>query len=111
MALFTRTAPAPACERLALFATLDACFTADLAAIIGSDLPQHDLDPTRFIYLVEEVRDVLGASSHRPWQEASKELDIAADHLTDALTAPAEDQAAALAWARTHLRDAITAAN
>ncbi|MFH8886607.1 hypothetical protein [Streptomyces californicus] len=93
----------------ATFAALDACFTADLAAIIGSDLPQHDLAPTRFIYLVEEVRDVLGASSHRPWQEASRDLDIAADHLTDALTAPADDQSGLLAWARTHLRDAISA--
>ncbi|MFF8747209.1 hypothetical protein [Streptomyces californicus] len=92
------------------FAALDTRFTADLAAIIGSDQPQRSLAPTRFIGLVEEVRDVLGASSHRPWQEASKDLDIAAEHLTDALTAPAGDQVGALAWARTHLRDAITAA-
>ncbi|MFJ6889602.1 hypothetical protein ACIQRC_32770 [Streptomyces californicus] len=91
------------------FAALEACFAADLAAIIGSDLPRS-LAPTRFIGLVKEVRDVLGASSHRPWQEASKDLAIAAEYLTDALTAPADDQAGVLAWARTHLRDAITAA-
>ncbi|MGW4359489.1 hypothetical protein ACWEKU_12115 [Streptomyces californicus] len=92
------------------FAALEACFAADLAAIIGSDQPQRSLAPTRFIGLVKEVRDVLGVSGHRPWQEASKDLDIAAEHLTDALTAPADDQAGVLAWARTHLRDAITAA-
>ncbi|QSS95491.1 hypothetical protein [Streptomyces sp. M54] len=91
------------------FAALNACFTADLAAVIGSDQPRS-VGPRRFISLVEEVRDVLGASSHRPWQEASKDLHIAAEHLTDALTAPAEDQPPLLAWARTHLRDAITAA-
>ncbi|MEV7657916.1 hypothetical protein AB0O39_27580 [Streptomyces anulatus] len=93
----------------ATFAALDACFTADLAAIIGSDLPRS-LAPAQFIYLVEEVRAVLDASSHRPWQEASKDLGIAAEHLTDALTAPASDQPPLLAWVRTHLRDAITAA-
>ncbi|MFJ6493518.1 hypothetical protein [Streptomyces californicus] len=91
------------------FAALNACFTADLAAIIGSDQPRS-VGPRRFISLVEEVRDVLAASGHRPWQEASKDLDIAAEHLTDALTAPAGDQDGALAWARTHLRDAIAAA-
>ncbi|MDP9954296.1 MULTISPECIES: hypothetical protein [Streptomyces] len=91
------------------FAALDTRFTADLAAIIGSDQPRS-VGPRRFISLVEEVRDVLGASSHRPWREASKDLDIAAEHLTDALTAPAGDQDGALAWARLYLRDAITAA-
>ncbi|WP_030704952.1 MULTISPECIES: hypothetical protein [unclassified Streptomyces] len=91
------------------FAALDACFTADLTAIIGSDLPQHDLAPTRFIYLVEEARDVLGASSHQPWQEAGKDLAIAAIHLTGALTAPADVQSGVLARARTHLRDATSA--
>ncbi|WP_030853982.1 hypothetical protein [Streptomyces griseus] len=88
------------------FAALDACFTADLTTIIGSDRPQHDLTPT---YLVEEARDVLGASSHRPRQEAGKDLAIAAIHLTGALTAPADVQSCVLARARTHLRDAISA--
>ncbi|GAB2949759.1 hypothetical protein [Streptomyces sundarbansensis] len=92
------------------FASLDACFTADLAAIIGSGMSHRSLAPARFLYLVEEVRDVLGASSHGPWQEASQGLAIAAEHLTDVLTAPAGDQAGLLAWARAHLRDGITAA-
>ncbi|MGW5928819.1 hypothetical protein ACWF2L_21600 [Streptomyces anulatus] len=90
------------------FAAVDRCFTADLAALIGSDLPSH-LTPHEFINLVKDVRDVLAESSHRPWREASDDLDSAATHLTDALTSPDGDQFSLLAWARTHLRDAIAA--
>ncbi|MEV7683213.1 hypothetical protein AB0O64_32430 [Streptomyces sp. NPDC088341] len=92
------------------FAALDACFTADLAALIGSE-PPRSLTPIRFIDLVEEVRDVLADSRLGHLQEASDDLDSAAGHLTDALTSPAGDRSSLLAWARTHLRDAIAAAS
>ncbi|MFJ9478811.1 hypothetical protein ACIRRI_27960 [Streptomyces mirabilis] len=92
------------------FAALDDCFTADLAALIGSE-PPRSLTPTRFIDLVEQVRDVLATSGLGTFQDASEDLDSAAGHLTDALTSPAGDQRSLLAQARTHLRDAIETAS
>ncbi|MGR8012258.1 hypothetical protein [Streptomyces sp. A5-4] len=92
------------------FAALDTCFTADLAALIGSE-PPRSLTPTRFIDLVEEVRDVLAESRLGHFQDASEDLDCAATYLTDALTEPDADQPALLARARTHLRDGIGTAS
>ncbi|MFJ4858649.1 hypothetical protein [Streptomyces sp. NPDC088730] len=92
------------------FAALDACFTADLAALIGSD-PPRSLAPTRFIDLVEEVRDLLADSRLPHYEDASDDLDHAAYYLTDALTSPDGDQRSLLASARTHLRDAIGSAS
>ncbi|MFG2684184.1 hypothetical protein [Streptomyces sp. NPDC048392] len=91
------------------FAALDTGFSADLAALIGSDAPRA-LAPTRFIDLVEDVRDVLAASRLSHLEDASNSLDSAVTHLTDALTSPDGDQRSLLAWARTHLRDAIDTA-
>ncbi|UXY24996.1 hypothetical protein N8I84_41950 (plasmid) [Streptomyces cynarae] len=89
-----------------IFAALRDCFAADLAALIGGQ-SQRGTTPNAFIDLVEEVRDVLGASSLGTWQDASEDLDSALTYLTDALTSPAGDQPSILAWARTHLRNAI----
>ncbi|MFE8950097.1 hypothetical protein [Streptomyces sp. NPDC007856] len=91
------------------FAALRDCFAADLAALIG-DQSQRGTTANAFIDLVEEVRDVLGASSLGNWQDASEDLDSALTYLTDALTSPAGDQPSLLPWARTHLRDAIATA-
>ncbi|MFE4258237.1 hypothetical protein [Streptomyces sp. NPDC056883] len=92
------------------FTALDTCFTADLAALIGSE-PARGLTPNQFLDLVEEVRDILADSSLGNFQDASEELDSAATYLTDALTEPGADQPALLARARTHLRDAIETAS
>ncbi|WP_333753102.1 hypothetical protein [Streptomyces sp. IBSBF 2394] len=92
------------------FDALRDCFAADLAALIGDQAPRGNT-PNAFIDLVEEVRDVLAASSIGTWREASEELDRAVGHLTDALTSTDGDQASLLAWARTHLRDAVTTAS
>jgi hypothetical protein len=92
------------------FTALDNCFTAELAALIGSE-PPRGLTPNRFIYLVEEVRDVLAGSSLGNFQDSSDHLDSAAAYLTAALTEPATDQAALLAQARIRLRGAIETAN
>ncbi|WP_030739242.1 hypothetical protein [Streptomyces sp. NRRL F-2890] len=91
------------------FTALRECFAADLAALIGDPSP-HGATPTRFIYLVEEVRDVLATSSCSRWQDAGEDLDAAAGYLTDALTSPHSDQHALLARARTYLRDGIAKA-
>ncbi|MET8615857.1 hypothetical protein [Streptomyces misionensis] len=91
------------------FAALRACFATDLALLIGVQ-PSRDATPTAFINLVEEARDILGSSSLGHWQDASEDLDRAADYLTDALTSPDSDQRSLLARARTHLRDAIATA-
>ncbi|WP_329449295.1 hypothetical protein OG906_42710 (plasmid) [Streptomyces sp. NBC_01426] len=92
------------------FTALATCFTAELAALIGSE-PPRSLTPNRFLDLVEEVRDVLADSSLGNFQDASDDLDSAATYLTDALTEPGVDQPALLARARTHLRDAIETAS
>ncbi|MFC9640843.1 hypothetical protein ACFTZF_20115 [Streptomyces mirabilis] len=91
------------------FAALRDCFATDLAALIG-DQSQRGATPNAFLDLVEEVRDVLAASSIGNWQDASEELDSAVTYLTDALTSPDGDQPSLLDWARTHLRDAIETA-
>jgi hypothetical protein len=92
------------------FAALRDCFATDLAALIG-DQSQRGANPNNFIDLVEEVRDVLGASSIGNWQDASEDLDSAVTYLTDALASPDGDQPSLLAWARTHLRDGIATAS
>lgn len=92
------------------FAALRNCFATDLAALIGNQ-PQRGNTPNAFIDLVEEVRDVLGASSIGAWQDASEDLDHAAGYLTDALTGPDSDQRSLLAWARTRLRDGVATAS
>ncbi|MGW4985338.1 hypothetical protein [Streptomyces mirabilis] len=92
------------------FAALRDCFATDLAALIGDQSPRG-ATPTAFIDLVEEVRDVLAASSIGSWQDASEELGSAVAYLTDALTSPDGDQPSLLAWARTHLWDGIETAS
>ncbi|MEU5539128.1 hypothetical protein [Streptomyces sp. NPDC020362] len=92
------------------FAALIGCFTTDLAALTG-DEPKRVTSPTAFIDLVERVRDVLDMTSVGTLQDASEELDSAVIYLTDALTSQASDQPSLLAWARTHLRDAIETAS
>ncbi|QHC23229.1 hypothetical protein [Streptomyces sp. GS7] len=92
------------------FAALSDCFAADLAALIGDRAPR-DTTPNRFIDLVEHVRDVLGMASVGNLEDASDDLDSAITYLTDALTSPDGDQPSLLAWARTHLRDAIETAS
>ncbi|KPC87927.1 hypothetical protein ADL27_42220 [Streptomyces sp. NRRL F-6602] len=92
------------------FAALRDCFTTDLAALIG-DPPPRGNTPNAFIDLIEQARDVLGASSLDAWQDASEDLHRAAVCLTDALTSSTGDQHALLAQARTHLRDGITTAS
>jgi hypothetical protein len=62
MAVQTRTDTFPA---------LRDCFATDLAALIG-DPSQRGTTPNAFIDLVEEVRDVLGASSLGNWQDAAR---------------------------------------
>ncbi|MGS2591580.1 hypothetical protein [Streptomyces hebeiensis] len=89
------------------FAALRGCFATDLDALIG-DRPPRGTAPNAFIDLAEDVRDVPGASSIGNRQDASKHLDSAADYLTDALTSKENDHRSLLAWARAHLRDAIT---
>ncbi|MFG2676893.1 hypothetical protein [Streptomyces sp. NPDC048445] len=91
------------------FAALDACFTADLAALSGSQ-PTRGLTRTRFIDLVEEVRDLLTDSRLPHYEDASDDLDHAADYLTEALTSSADEQHVLLAQARTHLRSAVASA-
>ncbi|MCX0247979.1 hypothetical protein [Streptomyces drozdowiczii] len=91
-------------------AALDACFSTDLAALTGR-LPTRSLTPTQFIDLVEEVRDLLTDSRLPHHEDASDDLHHAADHLTEALTSPADEQHTLLAQARTHLRSAIASAN
>jgi fumarate hydratase class II len=90
------------------FDALSDCFSADLAALIGEQAPQS-VTSASFIDLVERVRDVLGTASVGYLQDAHEDLDDAVTHLTDALASPAGDQRSLLAWARTHLRDAIEA--
>lgn len=92
------------------FTALRDCFATDLAALIG-DQSQRGTTPNAFIDLVEEVRDVLGASSLGNWQDASEDLDHAVGYLTDALTSTEGGQASLLARARTHLRDGIATAS
>jgi hypothetical protein len=92
------------------FAALRDCFAADLAALIGDRSPRGNT-PNAFIALVEEVRNVLGASSIGDWQDASEDLDSAVTYLTDVLISPEGDEPSLLAWARTHLRDAIASAS
>ncbi|WP_030807335.1 hypothetical protein [Streptomyces sp. NRRL S-337] len=92
-----------------IFTTLSDCFAADLAAFIG-DQPARGATPTGFIELVEDVRDVLATASVGHLQDASAELDSAATYLTDALNSTTGDRSSLLAWARTHLRDAIATA-
>ncbi|MDX3764063.1 MULTISPECIES: hypothetical protein [Streptomyces] len=96
-------------EHTDTFAALSDCFSADLAALIGEEAPRN-ATPAGFIDLVERVRDVLGAAGVGYLQEAHEDLDDAVTCLTDALTSPAGDQRSLLAWARTHLRDAIETA-
>ncbi|MFI6359530.1 hypothetical protein ACIBJF_44730 [Streptomyces sp. NPDC050743] len=76
--------------------------------VLSEEAPQNPT-PTDFIYLVERVRDVLATASVGCLQQASENLDSAVTYLTDALTSPPSDQRSLLAWARTHLRDAIEA--
>lgn len=83
------------------FAALIDCFGRDLAALISEEVP-HDPRPNEFIDLVVRVRDTV--------KPASYDLDEAISDLTDALNSPPGDQPSLLAWARTHLRDAIDAA-
>ncbi|MGW2425570.1 hypothetical protein ACWC0C_41105 [Streptomyces sp. NPDC001709] len=94
------------------FAALRDCFAADLAALIGEQ-PPHSTKPIAFAFieLVEQVRDVLSASSLGNWQDASEDLDSAVTYLTDALTNSPADQPSLLARARTHLHDAIATAS
>lgn len=92
------------------FAALNDCFTTDLAALIGDD-PPRNVTPASFIDLVKRVRDVLAMASVGNLQDASEDLDTAVTYLTDALTSPNGDQPSLLAWARTHLRDAIAMGN
>lgn len=92
------------------FAALNDCFTTDLATLIG-DEPPRNTTPNKFIDLVEQVRDVLATSSIGNLQDASEDLDSAVTYLTDALTSPDGDQPSLMAWARTHLRDAIETAS
>ncbi|MDU9001678.1 hypothetical protein [Streptomyces mirabilis] len=96
-------------EHTDTFAALSDCFSAGLAALIGAEAPLN-ATPASFIDLVERVRDVLGTASVGYLQEAHEDLDDAVTYLTDALTSPAGDQRSLLAWARTHLRDAIETA-
>ncbi|MGW7410045.1 hypothetical protein ACWGI9_41260 [Streptomyces sp. NPDC054833] len=83
------------------FAALIDCFGRDLAALISEEAP-HDPTPNEFIDLVVRVRNSLNPLSY--------DLDDAIVHLTDVLNSPEGDQPSLLAWARTHLRDAIDAA-
>lgn len=69
------------------FAALRDCFAADLAALIGDQAPRGTT-PNAFNDLVEEVRDVLAASSIGTWREASEELDRAAGHAREASPPP-----------------------
>ncbi|MFC4467049.1 hypothetical protein ACFPH6_21415 [Streptomyces xiangluensis] len=77
--------------------------------LIGEE-PPRDATPTGFIDLVERVRDVLIAASAGTGETDGKDLDAVATYLTDALTSTAGDRRSLLAFARTHLRDAIEAA-
>ncbi|GHD79626.1 hypothetical protein GCM10010317_100550 [Streptomyces mirabilis] len=98
-------------EHTDTFAALSDCFGTDLAALIGEEAPQNaNATPAGFIDLVERVRDVLGAASVGYLQDAYEDLDDAVTYLADDLTSPAGDQRSLLAWARTHLRDAIETA-
>lgn len=78
------------------FASPNDCFTADLAVLI-EDEPPREATPTRFIDLVEHVRNVLGMASVGNLQDASEDLDSALAYLTDALTSPDGDQSSLLA--------------
>ncbi|MCZ1000803.1 hypothetical protein O1M63_26585 [Streptomyces mirabilis] len=104
--MVTQTRPQ---EHTDTFAALSDCFSADLAALIGEGAPRN-ATPAGFLDLVERVRDVLGAASVGCLQEAHEDLDDAVTCLTDALTSHAGDQRSLLAWACTHLRDAIETA-
>ncbi len=90
------------------FAALSDCFSADLAALISEEAPQH-VTPTGFIDLVERVRDVLVTASVGYLQEAGEDLNAAASCLTDALTSSEGDPRVLLAQARARLRVAIEA--
>ncbi|MGC5041070.1 hypothetical protein ACLQ2C_36645 [Streptomyces sp. DT73] len=92
------------------FPALHDCFSADLASLISGQPPRYS-DPSGFIYQVEEVRDLLADSRLAHHEDASDDLDHAADHLTEALTSTGDEQRAHLAQARTYLRDAIGSAD
>ncbi|WP_328760608.1 hypothetical protein [Streptomyces sp. NBC_00271] len=96
-------------EHTETFATLSDFFSAHLAALIGEEAPRNTT-PAGFIDLIERVRDVLGTASAGYLQDAHEDLDDAGTYLTDALTSTAGDQRSLLAWACTHLRDAIETA-
>ncbi|WP_046500004.1 hypothetical protein [Streptomyces odonnellii] len=105
MATQTDTSAAPH-----TFTALHDCFTADLAALIEDEPPQ-ETTPNAFIDLVERVRDDLATSGISNRRDASEELDHAVTYLTDALTSHRGDRTGLLVWARTHLRDALSAAD
>lgn len=88
------------------FTAVTACFSTDLAALIGEEAP-HNTTPTDFIDLVERVMNILDSASVDYRQRAGEELEHAISHLTDALTITGGDQRDRLARARTHLRYAI----
>ncbi|UXX98064.1 hypothetical protein N7U49_48085 (plasmid) [Streptomyces sp. AD2-2] len=88
------------------FAALTACFTADLAAIVGEE-PPVGISATGFIDLAERAMYSLVGANRDHLQHAGEELDYAVGHLTEALTLTGNDQRDPLARARTHLRYAI----
>ncbi|MEU3620083.1 hypothetical protein ABZ725_48565 [Streptomyces sp. NPDC006872] len=88
------------------FAALIACFSRNLAALLGEEQP-GDITPTGFIDLVERGMHFFGAARIDYLQRAGEELDYAVGHLTDALTITGGDQRDRLARARTHLRYAL----
>lgn len=98
--------PQPATTSADTFAAISACFTADLAAILGEQ-PPTAVTPTSFIDLTERAMHVLAGANRDHLQRAGEELDYAVGHLTDALPLTGADQRDRLARARTHLRYAI----
>jgi len=96
----------PALTEADTFAAISACFTTDLAALLGEQ-PPSDITPTDFIALMERaVRFFVGANRDH-LQRAGEDLDYAVGHLTDALTLTGSEQRDRLARARTHLRYAL----
>ncbi|MFI1177868.1 hypothetical protein [Streptomyces melanogenes] len=88
------------------FAAVTACFSTDLAALIGEEAPRS-ITPTGFVDLVERAMHVLDRANVDSRRRAGEELEHAIGWLTDALTTTGSDQRDQLARARTHLRSAL----
>ncbi|MEU9852783.1 hypothetical protein [Streptomyces sp. NPDC047974] len=86
---------------------LTTTYAARIADIIGASRASRPTTPEQFIQLVEDAASSLRFSALEELQEASEDLDTAADELRAATRARSADQDIHLARAETHIRLAL----